>query len=357
MEVLTKKRDMTEFGGYIFFVYKPDSLNIDLGHLLENKKLPHSYVHFEDINNELNSKNDSIVLLEKKYFSKIETEIIRAVCEKQKHKLVELNNFEQESFLELLGLYLKQFQYEEKIQSLEDEIVSNERLVNLGELTGSVIHDLNNYANVCLASFSGINYIVKSKGNLDAVERFSKIGERSVKELGKLSSKCDSFIKGEGVVQEEVFHLYEICEWLEGMFRGKFRENRINFNIDVNKSVIAKTDKSILMQSLLNLIKNSIKALEDASLDKKWITISFKHTSKAPTVSVTDAGSIPSDMKPKLFEKYFTSDCRRGHGLGLFMVKKRLAEIDVAIEIDKSVNTCFNLFLKPSAVTYGKLDS
>ncbi len=347
--------DVGAFSEHVFFIYKPESLNIDIGQLLERESWKHSFVHYQDIENELLSDEGAIVLFEYLYFNDNEKEIIEKVCQKQQHKIIALNNFERETLFEIMALHLKQIKAEKKLQLLENQIASNARFVNLGELTGSVIHDLNNYTNVCLASFSGINYVIEKKGDLESVKKFSDLGERSVHELVSLSKKCESFIKSGEQRQEEVFHLYDICQWLVGMFKDQLRESQIELNIDVNQSVIMKTDKATLTQSLLNLVKNSIKALSGLSDKDKWITISFKHKRDFPTISVLDSGQIPEAERKEVFKKYYTSDQYKGHGIGLYIVRKNLLNIDIRIELDPTGNTCFNLLFNPNSVTYGKL--
>ncbi len=93
--------------------------------------------------------------------------------------------------------------------------------------------------------------------------------------------------------------------------------------LENNKFLMAKVDASLIIQVLVNLIDNAVEHTPEGSN----ITISTKHEDDQVFVSVIDDGpGVPNDIKPKIFQMFFTtgnvrSDARRGLGLGLALCR------------------------------------
>lgn len=93
--------------------------------------------------------------------------------------------------------------------------------------------------------------------------------------------------------------------------------------LENNEFLMVKVDASLIIQVLVNLIDNAVEHTPEGSN----ITISTKHEDDQVSVSVIDDGpGVPNDIKPKIFQMFFTtgnvrSDARRGLGLGLALCR------------------------------------
>ncbi|HBC30969.1 MAG TPA: histidine kinase [Clostridiales bacterium] len=93
--------------------------------------------------------------------------------------------------------------------------------------------------------------------------------------------------------------------------------------LENNEFLMVKVDASLIIQVLVNLIDNAVEHTPEGSN----ITISTEHEDDQVFVSVIDDGpGIPNDIKPKIFQMFFTtgnvrSDARRGLGLGLALCR------------------------------------
>ena len=237
-------------------------------------------------------------------------------------------------------------------EELEQYIQSSSRLVSLGELTGAVIHDLNNYMTVCMASYSGIDTAIEKKLGDAKVRKFMGLGKRAVDEIIRISQRCDSFIKGDQTIVMESFQLYELCSWVGDLMEFQLRQAKIDYRIRINRSINLNTDRSVLMQSILNMVKNSIRAIESCD-GERWIEVSFENDLHEPKIKVTDSGSIDFASMNRVFDLNFTSNDGDGHGLGLYLVKKNLAELNISIEVGNNGNTQFSMTLPKSIISLG----
>lgn len=116
-------------------------------------------------------------------------------------------------------------------------------------------------------------------------------------------------------------------------------------------------DRDLLLQVLLNLVKNAAEAVPAAG-GEIVLTTAYRHGLRlaAPgsdsrrhlplMVSVADNGAgIPEDLKPHLFDPFVTTK-RNGTGLGLALVAKVIGDHGGVIEFDSQPRrTVFRVFL------------
>ena len=119
-----------------------------------------------------------------------------------------------------------------------------------------------------------------------------------------------------------------------------YESSKVRIKYDnVKGSLIVSLDKNKLRQVFINLIENSIDALE--STKKPFIYISVIKRMKTLIFKISDNGpGVPSDLINRVFEPYVTSKTK-GTGLGLAIVYKIIDEHngDIKILNDKKGGT------------------
>jgi two-component system, OmpR family, sensor histidine kinase SenX3 len=110
----------------------------------------------------------------------------------------------------------------------------------------------------------------------------------------------------------------------------------------------------MIYRILSNLVDNAIKYSPDGSR----VVVAVRAEGRGVKVSVTDQGSgIPSEMREKVFERFFQIDSSRtraagGAGLGLYICRQLCAALSGRIWIERSGTdgTTFSLWI-PDAWT------
>ncbi|MCA9713380.1 MAG: PAS domain S-box protein [Myxococcales bacterium] len=87
----------------------------------------------------------------------------------------------------------------------------------------------------------------------------------------------------------------------------------------------ARTERSKVMQLLLNLVKNSIEALDEGAGESPTIDITARHEGEKLVIEIADNGpGFGPEVAARLFDEGFSTK-ERGSGLGLFACQ-RIAE-------------------------------
>ena len=112
--------------------------------------------------------------------------------------------------------------------------------------------------------------------------------------------------------------------------------NEISFEIIGQKDLKIKAKRVQIFQVLLNLINNSIDALEKC--DTKIIIVELKSEKNWNNISVIDSGlGIPKEIEKKIFLPFFTTKpFGKGTGLGLSISYKILQDHHGQLIVDRS---------------------
>jgi signal transduction histidine kinase len=88
-----------------------------------------------------------------------------------------------------------------------------------------------------------------------------------------------------------------------------------------------ETFQNELIQSIINIVKNSVDAFSSSKEENKKITVLAIETQTHISLSIADnAGGINKDIIMKIFEPYFSTKSKNGTGLGLYMCKTIVEE-------------------------------
>lgn len=151
-----------------------------------------------------------------------------------------------------------------------------------------------------------------------------------LKENEKLRKKIDQVLLGSSTDQVnkplmEITDVHQLVSECAEVFQLKVQERKgkIHLQFDAaNNTILA--DKELLGQAIINVIDNA----EKYSLKQPNIKVITTEKGKEITIDIVDEGiGIPSDLKSKVFEKFFrvrSGDVHnvKGFGLGLSFVQK-----------------------------------
>lgn len=135
--------------------------------------------------------------------------------------------------------------------------------------------------------------------------------------------------------EKKLFTLTATLQNLRELLTGDFKENNITFTLICQpETIYMKGDENQLSQVLLNLLKNSIQAL-DGQGDGK-ICIHAQQNEHTTIIDITDNGpGIPPELQEKVFIPFFTTKSE-GTGIGLSLCKQIVRYHDGHLTLQES---------------------
>jgi PAS domain S-box-containing protein len=243
-----------------------------------------------------------------------------------------------------------------KRKQAEEELLQTEKMISLGQLAASVVHEVNN-------PLAGIMVYVKL---FQKKYRENKIQEESTeRQLGKMEKELDRTTR---IIRnlltfarqsEPSMNPVDINKIIDASLL--LVENQINLeNIGLTKNfdpehpqVLADFDK--IQQVLINIILNAIQAMPEGG----YLTITtsvaknvlIEDTNKDTVrIDIKDTGvGIPKENLKKLFTPFFTTKEKgKGVGLGLSVVHGIIGKHKGKIEVEseQDVGTTFSIYLE-----------
>lgn len=219
------------------------------------------------------------------------------------------------------------------------KLINSAKLASIGEMASGIAHEINNPLTVIkLSAYRMIqiadNEIVKKSAEKinDTVERISKI----IVGLKQLAKEDGILAKDQINIRDSIDDVISICQ-------ARFRENEIDFLIDVNNDLKVNGASIQISQVILNLLNNSFDEIS-VKEGPRWIKLEGKKSDDFIEISVTDSGKgISEEIYDKIMEPFFTTKIdRRGTGLGLSICKNIIEHHRGRLFVDReSPNTKF----------------
>jgi len=103
---------------------------------------------------------------------------------------------------------------------------------------------------------------------------------------------------------------------------------KLNNNINYNEPINIILTVGELSEVIINIINNACDALIENKIDEPFVELNLIKENNTAIITIEDnAGGIPKDILPKIFDEYFTTKPKDvGTGLGLHMSKKIITE-------------------------------
>jgi signal transduction histidine kinase len=234
--------------------------------------------------------------------------------------------------------------HENSIKNLEKDKALNKKMISLGKMAGGIAHEVNNPLAIISGSATLINILMEKKifknkdkilGHLDKIQSTTKRINDIVTSLlmfaHQNTKKC--FLK-------ESFN--DLITSALNIEKEKAEKLNIDFQFIEKEKVHLNCNKTQLEQLVLNLLSNSIDAIEHS--DTKWIRVEVYKEEDMAILKVIDSGhGIDQDTAEKIMDPFFTTkEIGKGTGLGLSLCAGIAEQHDGRMEINhESKNTEF----------------
>ena len=228
-------------------------------------------------------------------------------------------------------------------EMMNKQIVETGKLASVGKLAAGIAHEINNPVAIMVEEAGWIKDLLEEEEfheseNLEEFERALKQiktqGQRCKEITHKLLSfarKTDSRIQ-ETQTNDLVKELVALSEQ-----RAKYSKITIHTNLE-NNLPITYLSQSEMQQILLNLINNSVDAMEKKGGE---LTITTYSEEDVIGIKVSDNGpGIPEANLSRIFEPFFTTKpVGKGTGLGLSICYGIIQKMGGQIEVESVIDS------------------
>ncbi len=239
--------------------------------------------------------------------------------------------------------------------SSQEKILHQEKMMSLGRLAASIVHEINN-------PLSGIlNYIrlmirLSAQGPFtsETQERFNTYLEIVDRETHRCSTLVSGLLKFSRKSELEFLSLDvgELIHYSLMLCNHKLELSNIHLKTVCSSSMpCVYGDFNQLQQCLINLVFNAIDAISPRPSGRLWVNAFFEPEDQLVHIRVRDDGKgIPQSDLPYIFEPFFTTK-NQGYGVGLglstaYGIVEHHKGI-IGVESVSGQGTCFTIKLPP----------
>lgn len=237
-------------------------------------------------------------------------------------------------------------------KNLEEESIKTfhaSRLSSLGEMAGSVAHEINNPLTIIKGLVKSIKVHDEKNISQESVTKLDKINSASeriakiVRGMKIISSKNDQ-------IEHEIIKISKVLEISVDLYEEKLKNENINFKIENVTDPEIICNPLQISQILINLVSNAIDALQELE-GEKYLAVKVTEDFLNHNVDIRVINSGPlleEEILTKIFQPFFsTKMLGKGTGLGL-SISQTLALNNHALLLYENYDNqvCFKLQLK-----------
>lgn len=236
----------------------------------------------------------------------------------------------------------------EQARIVERRAIAAERLAEIGAMTSGLAHEIKNpLSSVVLNAQLLREGVIDSALSQEESQPLIRKVDTLARETGRLKDILEDFLRFAGRVQldRQRCDLRGLVEELTDFVHPQSQLMGVLLRVDLPSTpVMAHVDAGLLKQAILNLMLNSMQAMESISPPARRELI--LRVEQLPLVAnenplvgihVIDTGpGIPEELQEEIFRPYITSK-KGGSGLGLAVARRIVEEHGGAIRVFSEV--------------------
>ena len=225
------------------------------------------------------------------------------------------------------------------IQDARHELIRQERILTIGRLSSSIVHDLRN---PLAAIYGGAEMLVDGDLTPPQVQRLAGNIYRASRHVQELLQELVEVGRGKSI-PSEVCRLKDIVTAACEAYATTAEAQSVSMQVDVPEKIELPLERARMERVFLNLIDNALDAMPGGGS----LHISAQADDTAVMVSVEDSGpGISPQVRPRLFQPFATVGKKNGVGLGLALSQQAVLDHGGELWADASVTTGARFILK-----------
>ncbi len=237
---------------------------------------------------------------------------------------------------------------EEKEKQQHAKLAHASRVNSIGEMASSLAHEINQPLFVMQAQAERSSKLLESGSqNIDTVIDKMQIIMKQADRAEKIISRIREFVR-KGKSKKQKISLNALINDSLELLRNEIAHKNIKLHLDLSTDTPeVNTDPVQIEQVIVNLINNSIDALDESLENERQISIKSSVTGGNAEVRIKDNGSGMSPKEIQIaFDSFYTT---KSYGLGIGLsisrtiIESQGGRIGLEANADKGVTSYFTL--------------
>jgi signal transduction histidine kinase len=290
-------------------------------------------INLSQLNQKINSANanhNDVMQIDEIIFAKMEEYAVFAVLKKNTQLKTEK--------LYLLRLFVQNAAKAIRNAQLYEELIKKEKLSAIGTAMGMLMHDLR----TPIKNIPILTELMRGDGvDNPLLEMVEQCGEQAAEIF-------DDFLDfiNESPLKKERVNLGSLIKEGIALANSKRAILPINLKQSLNEDLYVLGDASKLKRVFMNLVNNSVDAIQDLDLKDASISVSTSVENENVNIVIKDSGpGIPEQIMQTLFDAFITSQKGGGTGLGLAIVKQFIEAHGGTIRVHNDNGATFSITL------------
>jgi len=220
------------------------------------------------------------------------------------------------------------------------QVLHKEKMVVLGEMLNTVIHDFK-------SPLSGINLasgMIKTQHPDEETAEWCDLIQAQAQRMSAMAEEFLEFVRGNAILNKQPFNLRMALQRFEKLNRVYFQEAQVDVVIEAADAVI-NGDENKLLRVIQNLVSNAVEAFKGCG---GRVELTAWVGQEGAQIRIHDNGpGIPETIKDRLFEAFVTHGKHSGTGLGTTIAKSIIDAHggEISFQSNNQEGTTFNIRL------------
>jgi PAS domain S-box-containing protein len=227
-----------------------------------------------------------------------------------------------------------------KERRTQEALLANEKLAVAGRLAATIAHEIHNP----LDSVSNLLYLMRTEVSEEESKHFMDMAEQELARVTQISrAMLGLYRESKAPVQ---VNLKEMLLEILLLMERRFTDLDVTMHADLPNSVVVDAFPAELRQVFTNLITNAAEAASPGGQVRVSILPQAagigddgqKQQAGATVVIADNGAGVPENVRPHLFQPFFTTKGEYGTGLGLWVSRGIINKHGGSIELNSNTD-------------------
>lgn len=196
------------------------------------------------------------------------------------------------------------------LEQAQADLLRKERLATLGQLIGTVSHEIRNPLGTIRGSVFSIGQMLKRQ-DYSRIDPVLTRAERNIIRCDRIIEELLDFTRTRKLDRQPT----ALDAWLKDMLEDLPQSDGIICVWDLRTDAVVSIDREQLRRAVINLVNNATQAMSEEEASGNVLRITAVRTDREVEIAITDQGAgIPPEYMEKIFEPLFST---KGFGVGL----------------------------------------